>query len=197
MTNLHEVDWNALPAPEDDGAAAHLTGATLPNISLPATDEQMVSLAALTGLSVVYAYPMTGRPDQPLPDGWNLIPGARGCTPQACAFRDHAIELEKLGVDHLFGLSTQDTGYQREAADRLHLPYALLSDADFHLTDALRLPTMTVVGRRLLKRLTLILRHGVIVKVFYPVFPPDDAPAQVVAWLRGHASLDGDADTSA
>jgi len=197
MTNLHEVDWNALPAPEDDGAAAHLAGTTLPDIPLPATDGRMVSLAALTGLSVVYAYPMTGRPDQPLPDGWDMVPGARGCTPQACAFRDHAVDLRTLGVDHLFGLSTQETDYQREAAERLHLPFALLSDADLRLAEALNLPTMTVAGMKLLKRMTLVLRDGQIVTVFYPVFPPDEAPAQVAAWLRRHASPDGGADASA
>jgi len=197
MTNLHKVNWSALPAPEDDGAAAHLAGATLPDTSLPATDGRMVSLAALTGLSVVYAYPMTGRPDRPLPDGWDMVPGARGCTPQACAFRDHAADLLALGADHLFGLSTQATDYQREAAERLHLPFALLSDADFRLTEALNLPTITVAGMRLLKRMTLVLRDALIVKVFYPVFPPDEAPAQIEAWLRESASLDGDTDASA
>lgn len=196
MTNLHEVDWNALPAPEDDGAAAHSTDATLPGISLPATDGRKVTLAALTGISVVYAYPMTGQPDRPLPDGWDMIPGARGCTPQACAFRDHASELGRLGADQLFGLSTQDTEYQREAADRLHLPYALLSDADFRLTQALNLPTLTVAGMKLLRRITLVLRDGRIAKVFYPVFPPDEAPAQVEAWLREHGALDDESEAS-
>ena len=196
-TNLNDVDWSALPAPEDDGGANHLPGLTLPRLSLPATDGGMVSLAALTGLSVVYAYPMTGRPDRPLPDGWDMVPGARGCTPQACAFRDHAADLRALGADHLFGLSTQATDYQREAAERLHLPFALLSDTDLRLTEALNLPTMTVAGMRLLKRITLVLRDALIVKVFYPVFPPDEAPAQVEAWLRGRASPDRDMDGTA
>lgn len=186
MTDLNDVDWNALPAPEDDGGAKHLPGLTLPRLSLPATDGRLLDLSLKAGLTVVYAYPMTGRPDRPLPDGWDMIPGARGCTPQACAFRDHADELMRLGVDHLFGLSTQDTEYQKEAAARLHLPYALLSDADFLLTDILDLPTLSVAGMRLLKRMTLVLRNGKIAKVFYPVFPPDEAPAQVEGWLRGN-----------
>jgi peroxiredoxin len=177
------VDWSQLPAPADDGGAAHLTGTTLPALALPATDGRMVDLAALAGLTVVYAYPLTGRPDQPLPQGWDAIPGARGCTPEACAFRDHAADLARLGVDHLFGLSTQSTAYQQEAAARLHLPFALLSDAELRLAHALRLPTLKVDGRALLKRLTLVLRDGVVVRTFYPVFPPDAAPGQVMDWL--------------
>jgi peroxiredoxin len=177
------VDWSQLPAPADDGAADHLTGATVPSVPLPATDGRAVDLAALAGLTVVYAYPMTGRPDQPLPEGWDAIPGARGCTPEACAFRDHAADLVKLGADHLFGLSTQDTAYQAEAAVRLRLPFALLSDAELRLAQALRLPTFRADGRALLKRLTLVLRDGVVVRAFYPVFPPDAAAGRVIDWL--------------
>jgi len=186
------VDWSQLPVPAADGAADHLAGSVLPSVGLPATDGRTVDLAALAGLSVVYAYPMTGRPDQPLPDGWDAIPGARGCTPQACAFRDHAAELVRLGVDHLFGLSTQSTGYQQEAAARLQLPFALLSDAELRLADALGLPTLRVEGRALLKRLTLVIRDGVILRCFYPVFPPDAAPGQVIDWLAaGGARMPG------
>lgn len=172
-----------LPAPQNDGAADHLTGLTVPSIGLPATDGTTVDLAALRGRTVVYAYPRTGRPGQPLPTGWDSIPGARGCTPQSCAFRDHFAELTACGVGHLFGLSTQDTGYQREAAERLHLPFLLLSDAAFRFTDALRLPTFTVDGMRLIRRLTLVIDDGVIATVFYPVFPPDRSAAVVLDWL--------------
>ena len=172
-----------LPVPEDDGACDHLPGMKLPSVLLPATDGRLVDLAALPGRTVVYAYPRTGRPDQPLPDGWDAIPGARGCTPQSCAFRDHYGELLALGAD-VVGLSTQDTDYQREAVNRLHLPFPLLSDADLSLTRALRLPAFEVNGMTLTKRLTMIVRNGAIEHVFYPVFPPDRNAGDVIAWLR-------------
>jgi peroxiredoxin len=171
-----------LPVPVDDGAAGHLTGMALPSIPLPATDGATVDLAALDGLTVVYSYPRTGRPDQEVPASWNAIPGARGCTPQSCAFRDHHAELAALGA-RVFGFSTQTTEYQREVAERLHLPFALLSDADLRFTRALRLPTFEFEGETLTKRLTLVLRDGRIVKVFYPVFPPDKNAEDVIAWL--------------
>src|SRR6201982_3375570 len=129
-----------LPVPQDDGAARHLEGLRLPSLTLAATDGSEVDLASLSGRTVVYIYPRTGRPGQPLPDGWDAIPGARGCTPQSCSFRDHFAELKALGVDHLFGLSTQDPDYQREAAERLHLPFAILSDEHLKLTRAMNLP---------------------------------------------------------
>jgi peroxiredoxin len=173
-----------LPVPQDDGATRHLTGTKLPDIALPATDGTQVSLAKLEGRSVVYIYPRTGRPGQPLPTGWNGIPGARGCTPQSCSFRDHFAELKRLGVAQLFGLSTQTREYQREAAERLHLPFAILSDADFRLTNALVLPTFEVDGMRLIKRMAWVIDDGVIVHVFYPVFPPDQSAAEVVAWVQ-------------
>jgi peroxiredoxin len=184
MTNLHEVDWAKIPAPADDGLAAHLHGMVLPHVSLPATDEATVDLSSLNGLTVIYAYPRTGQPDVPLPNGWDLIPGARGCTPQSCAFRDHFAELRELGVNHLFGLSTQDKVYQKEAAERLHLPFPLLSDEGLGLVSALNLPTFEAGGTTLLKRLTLIVENGRIEHVFYPVFPPDRNAADVVDWLR-------------
>lgn len=184
MTDLHKVDWAALPAPEDDGAAAHLPGAAVPAIPLPATDGRRVDLSALEGLSVVYVYPMTGRPDAPLPEGWDMIPGARGCTPQACAFRDHFAELKALGVDALFGLSTQSRDDQSEAAARLHLPFALLSDEGLAFADALRLPQFETAGMTLLKRLTLVIQDGAVAEAFYPVFPPDQAVETVRAWLK-------------
>jgi peroxiredoxin len=177
-----------LPAPQDDGAAKHLAGMRLPPLALAATDGSKVDLSQLKGRTVVYAYPRTGVPGKPLPDGWDMIPGARGCTPQSCDFRDHFAELRKVGVDHLFGLSTQDSDYQREAALRLHLPFAILSDADLALTKALRLPTFEVAGMTLLKRLTLVIDDGRITHVFYPVFPPDKSAQEVVGWLQAARS---------
>jgi peroxiredoxin len=173
-----------LPVPTDDGAARHLEGMRLPSFPLPATDGSLVDLGALAGRTVVYIYPRTGRPGQKLPDGWDAIPGARGCTPQSCSFRDHFTELRGLGVAHLYGLSTQDTDYQREAVERLHLPFALVSDAGLQLTGSLDLPTFTVEGMTLIKRMVLVIDAGTITKVFYPVFPPDQSAETVVAWLR-------------
>ncbi|MFD0917491.1 peroxiredoxin [Pseudahrensia aquimaris] len=178
------MDWSTLPAPEDDGAAAHLTGAAMPNLSLPATDGSTVDLSSLKGTSVVFVYPMTGRPDRDLPENWDMIPGARGCTPQACSFRDLSQDLKAAGADRLFGLSVQATDYQREAAERLHLPFALLSDASADLRKALHLPVMTVEGTELLKRMALIIEDGVIAQTFYPVFPPDRNAQDVLDWLQ-------------
>jgi peroxiredoxin len=174
-----------IPVPQDDGAARHLAGMRLPDIALPATSGSDVNLAGLLGRTVLYIYPRTGVPGVDAPPGWDDIPGARGCTPQSCGFRDHFAELKELGVAHLFGLSTQDTGYQREVAERLHLPFAILSDAKLALTRALKLPTFTTSGMTLLKRMALVVDDGVIAKVFYPVFPPDKNAAEVIAWLRG------------
>jgi peroxiredoxin len=173
-----------LPVPQDDGGARHLSGKTLPDLDLPATDGGEINLARLKGRSVIYIYPRTGTPGVPSPEGWDAIPGARGCTPQSCGFRDHFAELRGLGVAHLFGLSTQDTAYQREAAERLHLPFALLSDAALRLQRALSLPTFEAGGMILLKRMALVADDGVIIKVFYPVFPPDRNAEEVAAWLR-------------
>jgi peroxiredoxin len=183
MTNLLTVDWSTLPAPQDDGAARHLIGLQLPSIELAATQGGTVDLSIQRGRSVVYAYPMTGKPDVPLPDGWDMLPGARGCTPQSCAFRDHAAELRAAGADHIFGLSTQTTAYQQEAAERLHLPFSLLSDASLALTQELKLPTLIVDGMTLTKRLTMVVQNGRIEYIFYPVFPPDQNAADVVQWL--------------
>ena len=171
-----------LPVPVDDGACDHLPGLRLPSIPLPSTAGARVDLAALPGRTVVYLYPHTGRPDRDALPGWNEIPGARGCTPQTCAFRDHHAELRALGAN-VFGLSTQDTDYQREAVERLHLPFELLSDERFELIEALRLPTFELAGIRFVKRITLIAREGVIEKVFYPVFPPDGNAEVVAGWL--------------
>lgn len=185
--NLLKVDWSRIPAPIDDGAARHLEGAHLPDIALPATDGSHVSLARRGGRLVVFAYPRTGEPGKPaLAEDWDMIPGARGCTPQACAFRDLHHELIAAGATGVFGLSTQDTGYQLEAVKRLHLPFSLLSDAKLTLTKALRLPTMDVAGLTLMKRLALIIDDGRIGKVFYPVFPPDRNASDVRSWLLEH-----------
>lgn len=172
-----------LPVPIDDGAASHLEGTPLPNLVLLSTDGETINLADLEGRWVIYIYPMTGRPDVALPDGWDGIPGARGCTPQSCSFRDHYAELKALDTG-VFGLSAQTTEYQREARDRLHLPFQLVSDSSLQLKSTLRLPTFTVAGMELFKRLTLIVEQGSIKKVFYPVFPPDRNADEVLAWLR-------------
>lgn len=181
-----------LPVPEDDGAADHLPGLELPIIRLPATDGRHVDLSGLSGRAVVYVYPRSGVPGQPLPEGWNAIPGARGCTPQSCAFRDHFVDLTAAGAEHVFGLSVQDTAYQSELAERLHLPFPLLSDHRRELAEALRLPTFTVDGERLLRRITLIIDGGAISHVFYPVFPPDRNAADVLAHLQASRREDED-----
>jgi peroxiredoxin len=173
-----------IPAPQDDGRARHLTGLKLPDIALPATGGGMVNLSKLKGRTVVYVYPRTGVPGVDAPPGWDQIPGARGCTPQSCGFRDHFAELKALGVAQVFGLSTQDTGYQQEAADRLHLPFPILSDAELNLATGLHLPMFLTSGMTLLARMALVIEDGKIVKVFYPVFPPDKNAAEVIAWLR-------------
>jgi peroxiredoxin len=174
-----------LPVPVDDGAADHLPGAPMPAVTLPSTDGGAVRLDALgPGRTVLYAYPMTGTPGVDPPDGWDAIPGARGCTPESCAFRDHHADLTAAGAA-VYGVSTQPTEVQREAAQRLHLPFALLSDRH-PLAEALRLPTMVVDGTTMLRRLTLVVRDGGIEHVFYPVFPPDGHAEEVLDWLRGH-----------
>jgi peroxiredoxin len=184
-TNFSELPKD-LPRPIDDGAASHLKDMRLPKVLLPATNGSNVDLAALGGRVVMYIYPMTGRPGVPLPDGWDGIPGARGCTPQSCSFRDHHADLKALNTS-VFGLSTQTTEYQKEARDRLHLPFELLSDTGHRLKELLHLPTFVVAGMELYKRLTLIAENGLVRKVFYPVFPPDQNANDVLAWLRQNA----------
>lgn len=185
--NLLDVDWSTIPAPIDDGATAHLAGAMLPDIALAATDGSTVSLAKLPGRVVVFIYPRTGEPGKiALVDDWDMIPGARGCTPQSCAFRDLHAELKAAGATQVFGLSTQTTTYQQELSRRLHLPFAVLSDADLRFADALKLPVMTVAGETLIKRMAWVVDAGRIAKVFYPVFPPDKNASDVLAWLQAH-----------
>jgi peroxiredoxin len=177
-----------IPVPQDDGAARHLAGAALPDIALPATSGPAVNLSKLKGRTVLYIYPRTGVPGIDPPPGWDQIPGARGCTPQSCGFRDHFSELKALGVSHVYGLSTQDSAYQREAAERLHLPFAILSDAALKLARAIELPTFATSGMTLFKRMALVVDDGVIAKAFYPVFPPDKNAEEVIAWLRRDAA---------
>lgn len=177
-----------LPRPVDDGAAAHLQGLRLPSVQLPATNGGTVDLSTAKGLAIVFAYPRTGRPGEaPLVPDWDSIPGARGCTPEACSFRDLETEFEMFSAK-IFGLSTQTTEYQQEAVERLHLPFALLSDSSLHVARRLSLPIHIVAGHILLKRLTWVQRNGVIDHVFYPVFPPDRAAHEVVEWLRQNVS---------
>ena len=173
-----------LPVPQDDGAAAHLAGTRLPHVPLRATDGSTVDLASLPGTVVVFAYPRTGRPGEPsLVDDWDMIPGARGCTPHTCGFRDLDADFRALGA-RVFGLSTQDTAYQREMVERMHVPFPVLSDEKLELANALRLPTMVVAGQTLIKRMALIIDEGRITHVFYPVFPPDRNAGDVLDWLK-------------
>jgi peroxiredoxin len=183
--DLFEVDWSKIPPPIDDGAAAHLVGMMVPPISLVATNDSSVTLSALHGRIVVFAYPRTGEPGKiSLVDDWDMIPGARGCTPQTCAFRDLFAELKSAGAEHVFGLSSQSNIYQTEMASRLHLPFPVLSDEKLALTRALNLPTMEVAGLTLIKRLALVIDNARISHVFYPVFPPDRNAGDVLAWLK-------------
>ena len=177
-----------LPVPEDDGAADHLPGRQVPDVTLPATSGEAVALGGLgPGRAIVYVYPMTGQPEVALPEGWDDIPGARGCTTEACDFRDHHAELLDAGAAHVFGLSSQDTDYQREMVQRLRLPFAVLSDTDFALADRLGLPTFEAAGTTLYKRITLVIRDDAIEHAFYPIFPPNEHARQVLRWLRDAA----------
>src|ERR1700761_2121592 len=183
--NLLEVDWTKNPAPVDDGAAKHLVGMTIPPLALMATDDTSVMLSALPGRTVVFGYPRTGEPGKiGLVDDWDMIPGARGCPPQPCAFRDLFAELKAAGAAHVFGLSTQSNDYQTEMASRLHLPFPVLSDEKLLLATALDLPTMEVAGLVMIKRLALIVDDARITHLFYPVFPPDRNAGDVLAWLK-------------
>ncbi|HEX9926257.1 MAG TPA: peroxiredoxin [Anaerolineae bacterium] len=184
--SLSELQPNTLPVPTDDGTANHLAGITLPHLTLGATNGNLVDIGAIAGLVVLYIYPMTGRPDTPLPDGWDVMPGARGCTPQACSFRDHFAELQSLNTE-VYGLSAQTTEYQLEAKQRLHFPFELLSDPALQLKSVLKIPTFTAAEMELYKRLTLIARDGHVQKVFYPVFPPERNADEVLSWLRENA----------
>lgn len=182
IKDLHTLPDN-LPVPVDDGACGHLIGSSLPSVTLPSTSGRSVDLSAYAGTLVVYFYPMLGRPDSPPLVGWNEIPGARGCTPQTCSFRDHHEELRQIGVE-VFGVSAQPLNDQQEAHARLRLPFELLNDSQLALAGALQLPTFEYAGAPLIKRLTIIVMDGVIRKVFYPVFPPDRNAQDAIAWFK-------------
>ena len=185
--DLMAVDWSKIPAPIDDGAARHLVGAKFADLGLPSTDGGTVSIGALKGRTIVFAYPRTGTPGQiSLVDDWDMIPGARGCTPQSCAFRDLFKEVTAAGAAHVFGLSTQDTAYQQELATRLHLPFPVLSDADLRLATSMRLPTRKAGGLTLIKRMAMVIDNSIVTHLFYPVFPPDQNAADVLTWLRAN-----------
>ncbi len=188
QTSLHNVNWSDLPTPPDDGLCDHLTGTCMPDVSLPSTSGETVNLGSLQGISVLFFYPMTAQPGTALPADWDSIPGARGCTPEACEFSTLSSDLRTTGIRQLFGISTQSTQYQQEAVNRLQLDYALLSDESLVLCNALKLPTFEVEseqaeGNRLIKRLTLLIANNQITKVFYPIFPPDKHPQQVLSYL--------------
>ena len=189
LTNLYDLPED-LPVPVDDGACDHLLGTKLPSVSLLSTAGRVVDLTTIPGRTVVYCYPLTGRPDKEPPNGWNEIPGARGCTPQSCAFRDHFEELQALGAE-VFGLSSQSTEYQQEAVERLHLPFELLSDSELEFTSSLRLPTFEVEAMMLIKRLTLLISDKRIEKFWYPVFPPDKNAKEVIEWLSQNQRVMG------
>jgi len=188
---VHTTQLNQLPAdlpiPSDDGATRHLIGMQIPPICLPATNGASINLAEIKGRMVLYCYPMTGQPNVALPEGWDEIPGARGCTPQSCSFRDHYQELQNLGAA-VMGLSVQSTQYQQEMADRLHLPFPILSDAHFDFQQALNMPTFVAAGMTLLKRVTLIVNDGLIEAVHYPIFPSDSDPIWVINHLKSEFS---------
>lgn len=186
MTDVYQLP-HELPEPKDDGAADHLAGRAMPRLTLPSTSGERIALDEFgTGRTVLYLYPMTGRPGVDLPDGWDSIPGARGCTPESCGFRDHHADLLAAGASRVFGLSSQDTDYQQEMAGRLGLPYAVLSDTELSLADELRLPTFHAGGSRLFTRLTMVIDNATITHAFYPVFPPDQHAGEVLAWLQAH-----------
>jgi len=176
---------DGLPVPADDGLAAHLTGMQLPDILLEATNGLFINLADFKRSVVIYVYPLTGQPNVALPSGWDEIPGARGCTPQACDFSNHYQTLNALDAE-VFGLSTQVSAYQLEFKNRLHLPFDLLSDDTLKLKQSLGLPTFSVDGMTLYKRLTLVAKNQQIEKVFYPVFPPNEHASQVIHWLQNN-----------
>jgi peroxiredoxin len=185
-TNLNQLPTD-LPIPQDDGSTKHLKGMKLPNVSLNTTNGKSINLGNIKGKLVIYCYPMTGQPNVALPDGWDQIPGARGCTPQSCSFRDHYQELQALGAE-VVGLSVQTTEYKKEMADRLHLPFSVVSDVNYEFQKALNMPTFIAAGMTLLKRVTLITNNGVIEAVHYPIFPSDSDPAWVIDYLKSNQS---------
>jgi len=184
QSNLLKPDWSKIPAPKLDVSLEYLNNFIIPEIKLQSTSGDEIDLSKLIGLTIIYVYPMTGQPNVALPQGWDEIPGARGCTPQSCSFRDNFSELKNLNIKNIFGLSSQTTKYQKEMSERLHLPYSILSDEKLIFTNALKLPTFKIDNMNLIKRITLILNNNKIIKYFYPVFPPDQNVNEVISWLK-------------
>ena len=182
--DFFNVDWTKIPEPKLDVNLNHLNNFKISDIELNSTDNKIVNISKLKEISVIYIYPMTGVPGKALPEGWDEIPGARGCTPQSCTFRDNFSKLKELGVKNIFGLSTQNTEYQKELADRLHLPYPILSDEKLEFAKKLKLPLFKVEGMDLIKRITLILKDNEIVKYFYPIFPPTKNVEDVIEFFQ-------------
>jgi peroxiredoxin len=176
-----------IPAPSDDGAASHLQSTKLPLVSLPSTSDSNIDISGLPGLNIIFCYPRTAAPGETVPDEWNSIPGARGCTPQACGFRDASDDFKSHGVEAIYGVSTQSTAYQQELRERVKLSYELLSDEKLQLVEALKLPTMEWEGKTLIKRLAMAVEDGKVVKVWYPVFPPDRNAGDVLEWLKSRS----------
>ena len=182
--DFFNVDWSKIPEPSLDVNLNHLNNFRITHIELNSTDNKIVNISRLKEISVIYVYPMSGVPGKALPEGWDEIPGARGCTPQSCSFRDNFSKLKELGVKNIFGLSTQNTEYQKELADRLHLPYTILSDEKLEFAKKLKLPLFKVEGMDLIKRITLILKDNEIVKYFYPIFPPTKNVEDVIEYFQ-------------
>ncbi len=182
MRDLSKIP-DGLPIPTDDGACNHLVGMSLPSIDLMTTSDRLLNLNDINKPTVIFFYPRTGEPNKPAPADWDLIPGARGCTPQSCGFRELYSEFTKLGFQ-VFGLSSQDTNYQKEFVQRNHIPFEILSDSQFQLIDQMNLPTFQYNGLRLVKRMALIIQDGQIIKIFYPVFPPNENASTVLLWLK-------------
>ena len=188
QNNLSAPDWSKIPAPKEDEDLSHLLKYKIKSVLLKSTNNQSIDLSKIKGLSIIYIYPMTGQPNKPLPENWDNIPGARGCTPQSCSFRDNFSILKNLNVNNIFGLSTQTTDYQKEMTERLHLPFPVLSDEKLEFAKQLNLPIFEVENMKLIKRITLILKDNEIIKYFYPIFPPDKNVEQVIQFLTIHSS---------
>ena len=188
QNNLSAPDWSKIPAPKEDEDLSHLLKYKIKSVLLKSTNNQSVDLSKIKGLSIIYIYPMTGQPNKPLPENWDNIPGARGCTPQSCSFRDNFSILKNLNVNNIFGLSTQTTDYQKEMTERLHLPFPVLSDEKLEFSKQLNLPIFEVENMKLIKRITLILKDNEIIKYFYPIFPPDKNVELVIQFLTIHSS---------
>ena len=188
QNNLSAPDWSKIPAPKEDEDLSHLLKYKIKSVLLKSTNNQSIDLSKIKGLSIIYIYPMTGQPNKPLPENWDNIPGARGCTPQSCSFRDNFSILKNLNVNNIFGLSTQTTDYQKEMTERLHLPFPVLSDEKLEFAKQLNLPIFEVENMKLIKRITLILKDNEIIKYFYPIFPPDKNVEQVIQFLTTHSS---------